>query len=76
MAVGDLEDDVEPGLVERSAADVGVQLGADRAKLAHRPVQFPGGGLGVVHRQRGGEASEPVWMLRHQVGQFVVGGPG
>ncbi len=53
-----------------------MQLGADRPKLAHRPVQLFGGGLRIVHRERGGEAGEPIWMSRDQLGEFVVGGAG
>ncbi len=69
----DVEDDLEPWLVQRRASDVGVHLRADRTELGHRPVQFGRSGLRIAHRQRGRESSEPIGEAADQRGEFVVG---
>ena len=73
---GDLEDRQEARLVEAGAIDVGVELQAVGIAVDQDALGLLDRGVGVVHRQRPDIAREPVRILRHQLGQAIVGGAG
>jgi len=47
-----------------------------RAELTDGPIDLGEGGLGVVHRERGHEAGEPVRVAGDDLGHAVIGQPG
>ena len=60
---------------ERRAQDIGEDLHADRAELAHRAFGLVEQPLRIVHRQRSDESREAARVLRDQLGHAVVGEP-
>jgi hypothetical protein len=67
---------LEARVVGRAAVHVRVDLNAERAQLADRPVDLGQRGIDVVDRHAGHEAEEGVGPIAHQLGQRVVGQPG
>ena len=67
---------VEPRVVHGLAADVRVDLRAERAELAPRVLVLGHRGLGIVHRHAGAEPGEAVRVGPDELGHGLVADPG
>ena len=70
------EERLELGPVQRLAADVGIDLHAERAELRDRALGLRGAGIGGRQRRLRDEGREALGVLGDQLGHAVVADPG